>query len=72
MTQEALLRRRRMERGWTLRTLGDRCAEEGVTVTYSHLSKIERQLVLPNPKLRVALAKILDLDVIDDFHREAS
>lgn len=65
-------RRQRLVKGWTLRELGQRCAEVGVTVDYGQLGRIERGEQIPRPELRAVLAKLLDLDVIDDFERKAS
>lgn len=65
------VREQRLRRGWTQEDLARRCAEAGVVVTYSALSKIERGTQVPRPKLRAVLADLLDLDVAD-FDRRAS
>ncbi|MFB7171121.1 helix-turn-helix domain-containing protein [Streptomyces sp. NPDC056254] len=56
------LRRNRIGRGLTLMELASRCTEAGVPVSHSHLSKLERGQYTPRPRLRVALARLLDLD----------
>lgn len=72
MTQaDAPIRERRLRRGWTQEDLARECAAAGVHVTYSALSKIERGLYTPRPKLRAVLAKLLDLDVAE-LERKAS
>lgn len=63
------MRRRRRRRGWTLRVLAGKCAELGVEVSHSQLSKIERRMSTPHPDLAAALVELLDLD-IDDLERE--
>jgi transcriptional regulator with XRE-family HTH domain len=55
----------RLRRGLTLRQLAAACAAKGVPVDNSQLSKIERGKSTPRPKLRAALAEILELDVAD-------
>ena len=72
MTQPSLtIRERRLSRGWTQEDLADHCTEAGVHVTVSALSRIERGTQVPRPKLRAALAELLDLDVTE-FDRQAS
>ncbi|NUP19029.1 MAG: helix-turn-helix domain-containing protein [Streptomyces sp.] len=56
------LRRRRIGRGLTLVDLSTRCAEAGAPVSHAHLSKLERGHYTPRPRLRLALAQLLDLD----------
>jgi len=53
----------RLWRGWTQDDLADRCTEEGAPVSDSQISKIERGVCQPGPKLRATLAKLLDLDI---------
>jgi len=65
------VREQRLRRGWTQEDLVQRCSVAGVKVTYSALSRIERGVHVPRPKLRAALAKILDMDV-SEFERKAS
>lgn len=65
-------KRQRLEKGWTLRELGQRCAEAGVPIDYGQLGRIERGEAVPRPELRAVLAQLLDLDVINDFYRKAS
>lgn len=60
------VKRERLRRGMTQQDLASKCAEAGVPVDESHLSRIERGIFTPRPKLRAVLAQILDLDV-DDF-----
>ncbi|MGP3686490.1 helix-turn-helix domain-containing protein [Streptomyces sp. IBSNAI002] len=59
------LRHRRLGLGLTLVDLASRCAEAGVPVSHSHLSKVERGLYTPRPHLRLALARLLNLDPHD-------
>lgn len=56
-------RHRRLKGGMSLRALAARCAQEGVPVSDSQLSKIERGLYTPRPLLRATLARILDLHI---------
>lgn len=56
------LRERRLLRGLTLRDLSAECAERGVPVDNSQLSKIERGLSEPRPALRAVLAEYFDLN----------
>lgn len=53
----------RLLRGWTQDDLADRCTEEGAPVSDSQISKIERGVCEPSPKLRSVLARLLDLDI---------
>lgn len=50
----------------TLEELAEKCAANGVPVGRAALSRIERGIHIPRPKLRGVLAELLDLDV-DDF-----
>lgn len=56
-------RDRRLEGGMSLRALAAKCAQEGAPVSNSQLSKIERGLYTPRPKLRATLARILELHI---------
>ena len=49
----------------TQQELADLCAEAGAPVDESHLSRIERGIYTPRPRLRSVLAALLDLDVED-------
>lgn len=62
----------RIARGWRLRDLSDECTKAGVPVrSVSHLSMIERDLVIPRPPLRAVLARLLDLpEGVKYFERE--
>lgn len=64
------VRQRRLQRGWTLSELADRCAGEGVRTAVSNLHRIESGAQVPRPGLRSVLAKLLELKV-DDFDRPA-
>ena len=68
---QAPVRDERLRRGWTQEDLAQRCADAGVHVTYSAISKIERGTQVPRPKLRAVLAELLDLDIAD-LERKAS
>lgn len=72
MTQTtASIQTRRIERGWTLQELVEHCANRGASTDTGNLSRIERGIQTPTPRLRKALAELLDLDVAD-FERKAS
>jgi hypothetical protein len=43
--------------------LVQRCSEAGVEVTYSALSRIERGVHVPRPRLRAVLAELLEIDI---------
>lgn len=64
-TESTPARDERLRRGLTLRALAKRCAEKGAPVDNSQLSKIERGLWTPRPKLRAVLAEVLGLDIND-------
>lgn len=67
------MREARLRRGWSLRYLAEKCAEEGVPASYNNLARIDRGEGVPYPKLRAALARALDLDAAYDFYyRKAS
>ena len=61
------VKQQRLRLGMTQQDLADKCAEAGVRVDESHISRIERGIYTPRPKLRVLLAELLELDVNDDF-----
>lgn len=65
------VQQRRIQRGWTLQQLAERCAAAGVPTSVSNLHRIESGTQVPRPGLRVVLAKLLELDV-SDFDREAA
>lgn len=58
-------RTRRIERGLTLRQLAEKCAAEGVRVSTSEMSRIERCIHVPRPALRKKLAELLGCAVTD-------
>ncbi|MFZ4143353.1 helix-turn-helix transcriptional regulator [Streptomyces griseoincarnatus] len=62
------VKRARLSRGMTQQDLAEKCAEAGVPVDESHLSRIERGIFTPRPRLRAVLAHLLELD-IDEFDR---
>lgn len=49
----------------TLEDVVAKCAESGVKVHNSQLSRIERGLARPRPHLRVGLARVLGLDALE-------
>jgi transcriptional regulator with XRE-family HTH domain len=49
----------------SLRALAAKCKQEGAPVSDSQLSKIERGLYAPRPRLRAVLAEVLDMDVTE-------
>ncbi|MFG2699569.1 helix-turn-helix transcriptional regulator [Streptomyces sp. NPDC048386] len=59
------VKRGRLQRGMTLQELADKCTADGAPVTESTLSRIERRLQGPRPKLRSVLAQVLALDIDD-------
>ncbi|MEV8245002.1 helix-turn-helix transcriptional regulator [Streptomyces rochei] len=59
----------RLRRGLTLDDLAEKCAAEGVQVTRATLSRIERSIHTPRPRLRAALVRLLDLPA-DYFERD--
>ncbi|MEV7584428.1 helix-turn-helix domain-containing protein [Streptomyces erythrochromogenes] len=56
------LRRRRLKLGLTLVELADQCAQAEAPVSHSHLSKLERGMYAPRPRLRSVLIRLLALD----------
>ncbi|MFG2516004.1 helix-turn-helix domain-containing protein [Streptomyces sp. NPDC048584] len=67
MTQKptGLVRSRRLARGLTLEELAAQCADAGVPVHNSQLSRIERGVASCRPRLRVTLARLLDIDAAE-------
>ncbi|WP_157253104.1 helix-turn-helix transcriptional regulator [Nonomuraea typhae] len=57
------IREQRLKRGWTQADLAEAIAAEGVQVSQSHISKIESGKCMPYPPLRLALSRILGLDI---------
>jgi transcriptional regulator with XRE-family HTH domain len=47
----------------TQQDLAEKCAAAGVRVDYSHISRVERGVYMPRPKLRAVLAELLGLDI---------
>ncbi|MDX2681067.1 helix-turn-helix transcriptional regulator [Streptomyces sp. NY05-11A] len=60
------VKRARLRRGMTQQDLAEKCAEAGAPVDESHLSRIERGIFMPRPRLRAVLAELLEID-IDEF-----
>jgi transcriptional regulator with XRE-family HTH domain len=73
MASEAIssVKQGRLQRGMTLWDLAEKCTKEGAPVRHSTLSRIERGIQMPRPKLRLVLARILELDV-NDFERQVT
>lgn len=62
------VRASRIRRGLTLAQVAEKCAkEQGVPLSESHLSRIERGEYVGSPKVRAAVAAVLDLDPLHDF-----
>lgn len=59
------LRTRREHGGMSLQDLADACKEAGQTADSSQLSRIERELTQPRPRLLLALAKVFGVEVSD-------
>lgn len=60
----------RLRLGLTLPELAEQCTEHGAKTDDGNLSRIERGLQVPRPKLLSVLAQLLDLNV-EDFERSA-
>ncbi|MGW1313025.1 helix-turn-helix domain-containing protein [Streptomyces californicus] len=59
------MRQQRLRLGLTLNQVVAKCAEEGVQVHNSQLSRIERGQATPRPRLRASLARVLGLDAME-------
>ena len=57
------VKQQRLRGGMTQQDLADKCREAGVSVDESHISRIERGIYAPRPRLRAVLADLLGLDV---------
>ncbi|MEU4165617.1 helix-turn-helix transcriptional regulator [Streptomyces sp. NPDC026665] len=57
------VKRARLLRGMTQQDLAQKCANAGAPVDVSHLSRIERGIFTPRPRLRRVLAELLELDI---------
>ncbi|MFF0138028.1 helix-turn-helix transcriptional regulator [Streptomyces sp. NPDC005227] len=57
------VKRARISRGMTQQALAEKCAKSGAPVNESHISRIERGVYTPRPKLRAVLAELLGLDI---------
>ncbi|WP_086746178.1 helix-turn-helix transcriptional regulator [Streptomyces scabiei] len=55
----------RLRRGMTLEELAEMCTADGAPVGRAALSRIERGIHVPRPKLRGVLAELLEIDVND-------
>jgi transcriptional regulator with XRE-family HTH domain len=64
-TNAGALRQQRLRLGLTLEEVVAKCADAGVRVHNSQLSRIERGLSQPRPRLRADLARVLGLDALD-------
>lgn len=62
MTQTSV-RRKRLDKGWTLDQLSQECAAKGVSTSISNLHRIETGDQVPRPGLRKVLARLLEMDV---------
>jgi transcriptional regulator with XRE-family HTH domain len=60
-----LFRKRRIDLGMTQQDLAARCTTLGAKVGDSQISKIERALCAPYPKLRSVLRELLGDDPVD-------
>ena len=65
------LQQKRLERGWTLDDLAQKCAAKGTPTAVSNLHRIETYQQVPRPRLRAVLADLLGVTVAD-FERKAS
>lgn len=50
--------------GWAIKQLAERCKPEGLPVSASELSRIERYIHVPRPALRTTSAEVLGLTVM--------
>lgn len=62
------VKRARIERGMTQQALAEKCREKGVPVVESQISRIERGIYTPRPRLRAVLAELLGLS-FEDFEQ---
>jgi transcriptional regulator with XRE-family HTH domain len=71
MEQEAATaspaQRARLGLGMTLAAVAVECTRRGAPVSEGQLSRIERGVFNPRPKLRAVLAELLGLDPVEDF-----
>lgn len=56
------MRRERLRQGKTLLDVVEGCTAAGEPVSEGQLSRIERGVFFPRPRLRAVLSEILDLD----------
>lgn len=63
------VRAARIRKGLTLAQVAEQCTEQGVPLSEGHLSRIERRKYAGTPRVRAALAKVLDLDAYADFEQ---
>lgn len=61
------LRNARMRLGLTVTQVAERCTAEGVKVDSGQISRYERGIHAPEPRIRVVLARILGVDAATDF-----
>ncbi|MFI6274270.1 helix-turn-helix transcriptional regulator [Streptomyces sp. NPDC050988] len=66
------VKHQRLRHGMTQQDLANKCAESGVPVDATQISRIERGIYTPRPKLRALLAELLELDVNDFAQTEMS
>jgi transcriptional regulator with XRE-family HTH domain len=59
------IRELRLRRGWSQEDLAQQCIAKGAQVTREAISSIELHGRVPRPKLRLALAELLNFDVTD-------
>lgn len=59
------MKQQRLRRGMTQQELAQKCAEAGAPVDDSQISRIERGVYIPRPKLRSVLAHLLELDIAE-------
>lgn len=64
-TNAGSLRQQRLRLGLTLEEVVAMCAEAGVKIHNSQLSRIERGVAQPRPRLRADLARVLGVDAME-------
>ncbi|MDX3033011.1 helix-turn-helix transcriptional regulator [Streptomyces scabiei] len=57
------VKQQRLRHGMTQLDLAEKCRAAGASVDESHISRIERGIYTPRPRLRAVLADLLGLDV---------
>jgi transcriptional regulator with XRE-family HTH domain len=71
-SEDTPVRAARIRKGLTLAQVAEQCTnDQGVPLSEAHLSRIERGKNAGSPRIRAALAALLDLDAFTDFEVKA-